>query len=298
MDPHTLASDRLTVVLDPPGTRYLGPRFDWTTQLRQVSLDGHSFLTREILKDPAPGAQGWGLAGEFGIETPVGYQDCPVGGTFSKIGVGLLRRPDDEPYRFQRSYDLTPARFTLRTEGAAALLITADQPADRGYGWFLKRHWAVRGSELTLTTTLANTGSKPLSTEEYIHNFIGFDQLAVDAGWTLTLPRDLEPAGLAKLVDPENLLSFGGRNLTWTRTPTKDFFFCDRTPQPPATWTLSHRRLGLSVTETVDFPVANFNLWGHGHVVSPELYRTIEVAPGGSMAWTRRWLFQKGAEGL
>lgn len=289
METHTLSSDRLSVVLSAPGALYTGPRFDWTTQVRQVTLDGHTFLTREKEGLLDPSAQGWGLAGEFGIETAVGFDDCPEGGLFPKIGVGRLRKPDGGVYRFNRVYEVIPARFAVRPEGPGALQVTADQAADRGYGWFLKRHWSVRGTTLALTTTLANTGMHPLITEEYIHNFFGFDDLPVDGQWRLTLPRTLMPNNLKALVDPESLLAFGDSALTWSKTPTEDFFLSDAGSPVPETWKLEGP--GLSVTETTDFPPLRFNLWGRGHVVSPELYRRVEVAPGTTQAWTRRWSF-------
>lgn len=289
MDTHTLSSDRLSVILSAPGALYTGARFDWTTQIRQITLDGHTFLTREKEGLLDPSNQGWGLAGEFGIETAVGFDDCPPGELFPKVGVGQLRRPDGDPYRFNRAYEVVPARFGVRPEGPGALQVTADQSPDRGYGWFLKRHWAVRGATLTLTTTLANTGSRTLATEEYIHNFFGFDDLPVDGRWRLTLPQPLRVPDLGKVVDPEALLRFEDLGLTWSKTPTEDFFLSAPAVPVPETWTMEGP--GVSVTEATDFSPFQFNLWGRGHVVSPELYRRVEVAPGTSLAWTRRWSF-------
>lgn len=294
MEPHTLASAHLNVTFDAPGTFYEGSRFDWTTQVRQITIGDVTFLTSEHPPSHASPSQGWGLAGEFGIETPVGYHDCPVGEQFVKIGVGLLRRPDESPYRFNRDYEVQPARFALRSEGTAALQVTADQTNSRGYGWFLKRHWSVRGLELTLATTLANTGARPLVTEEYIHNFFGIAGSPVGPGWTLTLPQARDRSELTKLVDPESLLAFDGPRLSWKKTPSQDFFLSDHRQGAPNTWSLHHADSRWSVTETTDFPAANFNLWGRSHVVSPEVYRKIEVAPGASLAWSRKWTFHRG----
>jgi len=295
MDGHTLGSDRLQVELAGPGDRYTGSRFDWTTQVHQIIFEGkHQLLTREKESVESPSAQGWGLAGEFGIETPVGFEDCPTGAYFPKIGIGRLQRPDEKAYHFARPYQVEAARFSVRAEGSAALLVTADQAPDRGFGWFLKRHWSVRGAELTLTTTLANTGSKPLATEEYIHNFFGLDGVPVGEGWSLSVPGLGPREGLSAWVDPESLMVLRDSKIAWTKTPTQDFFLSDRRTPAPKAWTLAHSPSGLTVTETVDFTVANFNLWGRGHVVSPELYYHVQVAPGASLAWSRRWTFRRG----
>lgn len=289
----TLRTERLEVVIDDPGTGYTASRFDWTTQVRQIVLDGtHALLTHEKESDPSPAAQGWGLAGEFGIDTAVGYADCPVGGAFPKVGVGLLTRPDEGPYHFARPYTVRPARFSLRPEGDRGLLITANQEAERGYGWVLKRHWIAAGATLGLTTTLANTGSKALSTEEYIHNFFGYNELGPQTDWELTLGDPVDRPGLAAWVDPENLMVLDGCSVRWSKVATRDFFFSRRAAPVPHHWTLTHRPTGVRVTETGDFAVSHCNLWGRGHVVSPELYRRIEAAPGAVLTWTRTWTFR------
>jgi len=277
---NTLSTSRLEVVIDDPGAAYAGSRFDWTTQVRQVTLDGrHRLLTLENEADPSPADQGWGLAGEFGIDTPVGYATCPVGGAFPKVGVGLLTKPDDEAYFFARPYTVRPARFTVKPS-SNAVLITAAQDPERGFGWMLKRHWSVAGTTLTLTTTLANTGSMALATEEYIHNFFGYNDLGPSTDWVLTLPAPVVKKSLAAWVDPEKLMVPKDDQVRWTGIGVKDFFFSHKAPPVPTTWTLTHQPTGVKVTEAGDFVVSHFNLWGRGHVVS-----------GAVTTWTRTWTF-------
>ena len=38
--------------------------------------------------------------------TALGWEDAKVGGTFIKIGIGALRKPDDKPYSNYRLYDI------------------------------------------------------------------------------------------------------------------------------------------------------------------------------------------------
>lgn len=276
-------NERLRVVLDPPGAVYTGARFDWTTQVVQVTLDGVPFLTREKTTDEP--LQGWGLAGEFGIATPVGFDDCPVGDWFPKVGVGLVRRPDEAAYQFHRAYEVRPARFAARSEGTG-VLVTGSQEAHRGYGWMLKRHWRVSGTALSVDTTLANTGSKALVTEEYLHNFVGFDG-PVGPSWSLELPTPLADHP-DSWVNPEGLMERTPRGLVWKGLPTQEFFVAQGSAAPQS-WTLVHPT--GRVTETVDRPVARFHLWGKGHVVSPELYLAVNAAPGAVLSWTRTWRF-------
>lgn len=291
-----LASSRLEAVIDAPGAGYTGSRFDWTTQVRQVLLDGrHPFLTREHRDDEAPGTQGWGLAGEFGIATPVGFDGCPDGAPFPKIGVGLLTRPDRAPYHFYRPYAVEPARFTADQTGPGTLRFGAVQEPVRGLGWSLVREWRAEGNDLVLETTLTNTGSEPWATEEYLHNFLAPGGRGMGPDWALTLPVPFDPEALAELVDPEGLLEIRGPRLTWTRPPEAVFFLADPRSPGPGSWTLSGGPDGLSVTETAGFAASRFHLWGRGHVVSPELYRPVALVPGQEDRWTRRWTFDRQA---
>jgi hypothetical protein len=293
----TLVTSRLSVAIDAPGTAYRGPRFDWTTQVRQVTLDGRlTFLTQERDDNQWPEYQGRGLAGEFGIETPLGYDTCPVGGQFPKVGVGLLTRSDDKPYHFFRPYPIDPARFTADQAAPSSLRFTADQPVHRGWGWTLVRTWTAQGTDLSLETSLTNTGTEVLETEEYLHNFLNLGRGTVGPSWVLTRPGDWDPPTLFENVDPEGLLVLQGSQVTWTRTPTTSFFLADRRHPAPATWTLTDTATGQRVSERTDFSPDRFHVWGVGHVVSPELYRRVRVAPGETQTWTRTWSFSTEAD--
>jgi hypothetical protein len=288
----TLATDQLAVAIDAPGTRYKGARFDWTTQVRQVVLGGEfSFLTQERNDDQWADYQGRGLAGEFGIDTPLGFDDCPVGERFPKVGVGSLQKPEDKPYKFFRPYPIEPASFTATQEGSSRLTFTAVSAPLRGWGWNLRRDWSVEGTDLRLDTTLENTGTQRIETEEYLHNFLNLAQGTVGPHWTLGRPGVWDPPSLFEKADPESLLEFNGPSVRWTKTPTVPFFLSDRRSPAPNTWTLTDQRTGLWVRETAAFDPARFHVWGVGHVVSPELYRVVALAPGEVQTWTRTWSF-------
>ncbi|HTH14030.1 MAG TPA: hypothetical protein VMB23_06520 [Spirochaetia bacterium] len=298
MDPSfSLVTSRLNVTIAAPGTLYLGARFDWTTQVHRVILDGaFPFLTQERYDDQWAEYQGRGLAGEFGIDTPLGFDDCPVGEWFPKVGVGRLKRPDDKPYKFFRPYPIEPALFQATQPDASRLTLTAIETPYRGWGWTLSRTWSAEGATLSLQTSLENTGTHNLETEEYLHNFLNPGAGTVGPDWTLSREGKWDPPALFEKVDPESLLNFSGPAVGWTRTPTVPFFLSDRRAPAPRTWTLADRATGLWVSETASFDPARFHVWGVGHVVSPELYRSILVAPGEAQTWTRTWTFGRTTE--
>src|SRR5512135_3483133 len=93
-----LHSDRLEVEISQPGAAYSGTRFDWSGFVTQVTLDGkHTYCIPESLV-PGEGSGGIGLCNEFGIDSPVGFDETKPGDLFPKIGIGLLTRLDKPDY--------------------------------------------------------------------------------------------------------------------------------------------------------------------------------------------------------
>ena len=54
-----------------------------------------------------------------------------------------------------------------------------------------------------------------------------------------------------------------------------------------AKWSLENHKSKIGISESGDFQTNAVNLWGCGHVISPELFFTINIQPGQSIAWTR-----------
>ena len=87
---------------------YRGPRFDWSGIVGCASLNGHTFFGEWFNRyDPEGNDAVTGPAEEFRHPTSeLGYDDAAPGGLFLKIGVGLLRRTDEKPYRFGGAYPI------------------------------------------------------------------------------------------------------------------------------------------------------------------------------------------------
>src|ERR1700749_2991534 len=90
---------------------YRGTRFDWSGVISSLTFGGHDYYGPWFTKqDPAvrdfvyrdsdivvsPESGSMGPADEF--QTPLGFDAAKAGGTFVKVGVGVLRRPDNSPY--------------------------------------------------------------------------------------------------------------------------------------------------------------------------------------------------------
>lgn len=285
-DPIVLNSSRLKVEVSRPGEAYCGSRFDWTGLITQVTLDGrHTFCVPESLV-PGQGSGGIGLCNEFGIHEPIGYEDAPVGGKFPKLGVGLLTRPDDKAYDFFRPYEVEP--FTVRVDASTTRVTFTTEPNPcRGYAALLVKTLSVRDNRLRIDYRLENVGTKDLETTEYYHNFIGIDGYKVGPDYLLRLPYTIE------LPEAQAIFDIQGNEIRWRWTPENDFYgqLSGFGRGSEHRWEIRYEPTGVGVSETSHFQPERVALWGTTHVVSPEAFIKIAVAPGAVQTWSREYTF-------
>lgn len=283
-----ISSKRLKVTVSRPGTYYNGSRFDWTGFITQVELDNkHSFCVPESLK-PGKGTGGAGICNEFGINGAIGYDEAGLGGKFPKLGVGLLTRKDGAPYFFAEDYEVEPFNVNISCAGSWVEFVT--EPVDcNGYSAELKKVISVNDNKMIIDYRLKNAGRKHIDTHEYCHNFIGIDGQLVGPEYSLKMPYGVE---LDDIPEAETLKA-EGNNITWKGRPEKDFYNRPKGFQKgkPHVWELIHMPSGTGVKEYSHLPASMVALWGTTHVISPEVFIDISIAPGEICEWSREYEF-------
>jgi len=281
-----LETSRLTVDIAEPGSAYRRSRFDWTGFVTQVTLDGrHTFCVPEAIDGTGTG--GDGLCNEFGINHPIGYRGTPPGETFPKIGVGLLTRPDRHAYQFHRPYEITPFPMSAKADRRRATLVV--EPLDcRGYAVRLEKTVQVDEARLSIEYQLSNTGTRPIRTDEYAHNFVAINGHRLGPDYVLKLPFHPDARAVAEpLVATDSTLSWKAPG------PRQSFFqmFPDPRPLRHHSWELIHLPSGVGVRETTDVPWLRFHVFGTQRLVSPEVFVPVRAAPGKTLAWRRDYEF-------
>ena len=288
---YQLRSDRLCVEISPPGEAYRGTRFDWTGFITQVTLDGsHTFCVPESYQ-PGHGTGGIGLCNEFGIDRPVGYAEARPGELFPKLGIGLLRRPDEGPYDFLKSYEIARL-FPMHQERGPDWARILVEPVDcRGYAVRLDKAIRVGANWLEITCVLENVGQKPVETHEYVHNFIGIDRQPLGPNYSLRFPYPVQiDEGAATGLEP---VEFRGEEVSFNATPRQDLYFRPRqyTLSNQPQWEIQLKSTGTGVREFDDFLPMRVGVWGAAHVLSPEIFVGIALSPGTTQTWKRRFEF-------
>lgn len=287
--PCILKNNSLEVHFDLPLEGYNFSRFDWTGKITEISFKNVPVTTTERTDKVNPNHFGRGLYNEFGIETALGFEEARPGEWFHKIGVGALQKTD-APYLFSAPYKIRPTQFEVTRE-ANKLIVVCHSESLNGYAYELKKEISLQEISLTIQYQLNNTGQKPITTDEYVHNFMGINQDLIGKEYELRFPFELDQDAFDMLVNPEGKMGFGKREVSFNATPQEQFFVShlNGTQKVPALWELLHLKSKIGIRETGSFSTQKVNLWGWKHVVSPELFHQISVQPGDTSKWSRTY---------
>ncbi len=282
-----LENDKLKFGFLEPGEKYQRTRFDWNGICEKVILKPDiQFTSQEAASRWEKGTEGLGLCNEFGLITPVGYNEISKGQYFPKIGIGFLLKKK-KSYNFMKNYKLIPAATNLKQDGESRLIYT--QNAEHNdYGWKYKKSFTIKNQTLKITMKLTNTGTKNIKTEEYCHNFLTLNNQPLDQNYSLTLSHKFDFDYATKelyLTDKQIKL----------KQQPKKYFFAEKDnwqPNGNVTWELKHKYLPFSITCEERHQTSRFALWGMKHVISPEVFKSISLKLNESDTWSRIYYFK------
>ena len=286
---HILQNKNLEIHIDLPEEGYNFSRFDWTGKITQLKFQNSPLTITERTDVVNDAAFGKGFYNEFGIDTALGFEETAKGGWFHKIGVGLLKKEDDQ-YLFHKKYKIKPAQFKITT-APNKILISCISAAVIGYAYVLKKEIALQGSGFTINYQLENTGEKDIRTDEYVHNFMAINNELVGSDYVLKFPFQLQPGRFGETVNNEQQLVLGSKEFGFKDTPKEQFFFSNLSggENVNAAWELLHHKHKIGISETASFKTQKINLWGWEHVISPELFYPIFIQAGETTKWSRTY---------
>ena len=286
---HILKSKSLKVAIDLPIENYKGSRFDWSGKISSVRFENLPLTTIEDTESKNIDFLGKGLYNEFGITSPVGFEETPVGGWFHKIGVGLLKKQHKE-YLFHRNHLIKPASFDISYEDHQIKIICKSELVN-GYSYLLKKEITVSKNSFTIDYSLHNTGKKKIITDEYVHNFMAINNALIGEDYTLKFPFQINPSLFDETVNSENKVEIGFDSITFNKNPKQQFYFGNLTggEELKAEWILTNLKANVGIKEIGSFKTDKVNLWGWGHVISPELFFKISVDPKKIIEWSRKF---------
>jgi hypothetical protein len=296
---------RLRVYLPDARTGfYRASRFDWSGMIGSLVFRGHEFYgfwfqridpsVRDFTYDGAdivssPCTAAVGPAEEFVTESnqPLGYDSAQPGGTFVKIGVGALNRPDESAYNRFRLYEVAdPGKWSVRN--TADTIEFSQELSSSGYGYvYRKSIKLVAGkAEMRIEHSLRNTGEKAIETNVYDHNFLHLDGQAPGPDDTIRTPFEIKsnrPPNKDFAEIRGNQIVFLKPLANRDRISTPIQGFSDRASDYD--FRVENKRAGVGVRITGDRPLESGALWSIRAVLAVEPFIHISVAPGQEFTW-------------
>ncbi len=304
--PHLDISNGLvTARIAPPDLQrgfYRGTRFDQAGIVTSLTLKGRNFygpwfdrVAPDALdyaydaQDRVVGGPDSATSGPVEEFAPLGFEAKP--GTFVKIGVGALRQPDAQPYDHYRHYEILDAGN--RTTKVTRDSVTFTQALSSGgiaYTYQKTLRLVPGKLELVIEHVLKNTGSKPINTTVYDHNFLRL--VPGNGGVRVTFPFPVAAAS----PPPADLMRIEGGTLTYLR-PMKNR---ERISFLIAGFGNTAKDYEFRVEDTAtstgvriqgDQPITRLNIFSIDKVQSVEPYIAIDLAPGQEKHWRYRYGF-------
>ena len=259
-------SDLSLLLHEPEDGFYRGTRFDRAGVFDSVLWHGVEMAGRWFTAyDPIMHDAVCGPAEEF---SPVGFDAAVPGGTFVKTGVGLLERPDSEPYDRFRLYRIAdPGKWDIQ-EGESTVAFTHTLPGIYLY----RKEIALCGpSSFEIRHSLESLGA-PLYGEVYNHNFWTFGRFAVDPARRLDFPFVPDGTWRAQY----DSVAFSGSGVRFSRVLAEgESVYSGNIHEKgaagmPYALSVSDGRLRVAVSGSV--PVTHTVLWANHRIACLEPY--------------------------
>lgn len=303
-----LRNQHLTAKVMHPGWEnawYRGVRFERSGMILCVTTaGGHTFfgpIVPPAEHDANAHDHVAGTAEEFDMHHPPGYADAAPGDGFIKIGVGVLRRPDHAPYQFWRRYEvLDHGQWRYEAEPHQ---ITSTHQLNAPDGWAYRYTKTVELGPgvglIRIKRRLTNTGSRPITTEHYGHNFTIINERPIGPGYRLRFPFLARPGSAWK--DP-GFTTFEGHDLVFTATPKgrqQLWGLIDGHDVVQGCGvTIEQTDSGASLTVTQPHEAERFVVYAREPAVSVEMFTKLVVPPGESKQWETEYRFADPPRGI
>jgi hypothetical protein len=280
---------------------YRGTRFDWSGQIPSLKAGGHEYFGKWFPKyDPKLHDAIMGPVEEFVSkgDTSVGYNEARPGEKFVRIGVGAAVKAEDKPYERFRTYDIADHGKWSVKKGKDNIAFTHELRDTNGYAYRYTKTIRLTGSDsepkMVIEHVLRNTGTKPLDTMQYNHNFFVIDGQPTGPDASVTFPFDPRESG-ARPFRPD-LASLQGRKVTYKKVLGEgESAFTEiagfGSGASDYDFRVEHRKAGAGARVQGDKPIEKIVYWSITTTFCPEAYIDVSAAPGKETRWTYTYTF-------
>jgi len=305
-----ITNGEITVRLYLPDAKdgfYRATRFDWSGVIYSLQYRGHEYYGRWFQStDPAvhdfvykgadivasPCTSMTGPADEF---APLGWDEAKKGGTFVKIGVGVLRKADEGKYDNFHLYDIVdPGNWAIKRNRESLEFKQEVKDPSSGYGYVYQKTVRLVGGkpEMVLEHRLQNTGTHAIRTKVYNHNFLTLDGQPTGTGLVITVPFQIQ----TKQPPEKRLAEIRGNRIVYLKTlengdvaATSLEGFSDSPKDNQIR--IENERLGVGMSISADRPLLSEALWSIRAVMAMEPFVSVTIEPGQEFTWSSTYSY-------
>ncbi len=300
-----ISNGLLSARVYPPEKNELnrGARFDHAGVVFHITYKGQDFSNYwfdRFVIDPLDNGQYpprteracCNMSGPVEEFAPVGFDEAGMGGRFLKPGIGIFKRNSDQYEQFSTWPVLNEGSRTFKSTKTGARFTQDLKDPESGYGYrYSKSVQLVAGKpQMTISHVLTNTGSKPIVTTVFCHNFLTIstasEHLEITAPFAWGSVEPLQPE-LVKLDG--NTIRYLAPIPPGVTTQSLMTGFGDKVSDYD--FTITNTKTGFGQRIRADTAVAKINMWSVTPTFSLEPYIAISLKPGETKRWTYTYDF-------
>ena len=260
---------------------YRATRFDWSGVIASLEYKGHNYFGVWFPRyDPKLHDSITGPVESF---SALWFDEAKPGDTFVRIGVGVLRKPDDRKVNDFFTYDIVdPGKWKTRTRDDS---VEMTQELAGTYVYRKTVRLEKKKPVLVLEHSLRNTGKKVIETNVFNHDFYMLDGQPTGPDVSVTFPFEVH-------IDHE-----------WpgaAETRGKQFVYLKELQQGQSVFgemkgfgataadydfRVENSKTGAGVRQTGDQPLSRLYYWSIRTTACPEAYNHLRVEPGQEVHW-------------
>lgn len=281
---------------------YRSTRFDWSGAIYSLRYKGHDYYgpwfdsvdpkvinwvhrNGQIVDGPCGALEG--PVDEFQI--PLGWDDAKPGGTFIKIGVGVLRKTDGKYNRYFPYEVVNSGKWKVKRHKDSVEFSQELSDPDSGYGYIYRKVVRlVKGQpEMVIERSLRDTGRKEIKSQVYDHNFLTLDKQAPGPDFKIKLPFSIQTPR-----QPDNaLLRVKGNEILYAKELSGEdeaslFIRGFGNSAGDSQIVIENSKVGAGLKIRGDRPLIMEALWSIRTVLAIEPYISIDVQPGTEFTWS------------
>jgi hypothetical protein len=284
---------------------YRSTRFDWSGVIGSLVYKGHEFYGPWFQRvDPkaydfvyegqdvvaSPFSASMGPTEEFQTNgKALGFDEAKPGGTFIKIGVGVLRRPDAANYDKAKPYEIVDSgKWSVKKSGdSVEFTHVLKDPATQYAYVYRKTVRLTKGKpQMVIEHALKNTGAKTIETAVYNHNFLVLDKQAPGPDFVVTVPFQIQ----ARRAPESGVGEIRGNQVHYLKTLQDK----DRMTTSLGGWSgdakdfdirVENQKAGVGLRIVGNRPLSNLAIWSIRTNVSVEPFNAMTIEPGKEFTW-------------